>query len=337
MEMAGKRSAGGADKRLDRLIRIAALVLVVGAVVVGVAYFLDQRVDPGPTLADRQVAAAEAAVQKSPNDVSLRLGLALAYQGAGRIDDALAQFDAVIKVQGDAKVALNAKAGILVDRGDLAGAQALYQHVVDVAKGGEFAGLDPELEKAYYGLADIAMKQNRTADAVTNLEEAVKIGSTDADAWYLLGKAQLAAGKTDKAIEAEKQAIAFVPVGWGDPYKVMADAYKAQNQPELAEYAGAMLDFAAGRLDQARQRLSAITNGPADAEAYTGLGLVTETQGDKQAAADAYRKALAIDPKNSTAESGLARVTGDTGASVSPGSSAAPSAAPSSASPQTGA
>jgi len=332
MEMTEKQATGGSDKRLDRLIRIALLVLVVGTVLVGVAYVLDQRVESGPTLADRRVTAAEEAVKKSPNDAGVRLGLALAYHAAGRIDDAMAQYDAVLKVQPDAKVALNNKAGILVERGDLAGAQPLYQHVVDVAKGGEFAGMDTELARGYYGLADIAMRQNRAADAVKNLEEAAKIGGTDADTWYLLGKAHLAAGSPDKAIEAEQNAILFVPVGWGDPYQVMADAYTAMGKPELAEYAGAMLDFSAGKLDTARQRLVALTGGPAALEAAVGLGLVTETQGDAKAAADAYRKALAIDPENFTAQSGLARVTGGTGATPVP-SGAPASAAPASASP----
>jgi tetratricopeptide (TPR) repeat protein len=326
VEMARKNTTNGADRRLNRLIGLAAVVLVVGAVLVGVAYFLDQRVDPGLSLADRRVVAAEAAVQEKPDDVGLRLALALSYRAAERPDDALAQFDTVIAAQADNKIALNAKAEILEGRGDLAGAQPLYQKVVDVAKDGEFAGMDTELARAYYGLASIAMAQSRPADAVTALEAAVRIGGTDADAWHLLGTAQLAAGNPDKAIEAEQNAITFVPVGWGEPYQVMADAYTAQGKPEYAEYANAMVDFAAGRNDQARQRLTALTGGPAALEAWVGLGLVTEKLGDTQAAIDAYGKALEIDKNNFTAQGGLARLVGDTGQSAAP-ASAAPSAA----------
>ncbi len=325
--MTRKQALGEADRRLARLTRIAALTLVLGVIVVGVAYFVDQRSDAGPTLADRRVAAADAAVKKDPNNAGLRLALALAMQADGRVDEALDQFTQVIAVQADNKVALNAKAGILVDRGDLAGAQPLYQKVVDVAKGGEFAGMDTELEQAYYGLATIAMKQSRPSDAVTSLEAAVKIGGTDADAWYLLGQAQLAAGSPDKAVSAEQNAVAFVPLGWGDPYKVMADAYTAQGKPELAEYANAMVDVTASRYEQARQRLTALTGGPAALQAFVGLGLLEEMQGDTQAAVDAYRRAVALDASNFTAKSGLARLTGGAAGSE------APSGAPASASP----
>ncbi|MFN8630570.1 MAG: hypothetical protein U0838_09710 [Chloroflexota bacterium] len=83
---------------LRRLVRIAALVLVVGLIAFVALYLLDQRVERGPSLADRKVATLEAEVRQSPQAIGPRLQLAAAHAAASRPKDAVAQYDEVLKI-----------------------------------------------------------------------------------------------------------------------------------------------------------------------------------------------------------------------------------------------
>ena len=285
------------DAWLKRLVIGASLVLLVATPIVIVGYLLDQQVEPGASIADRRLADLEAAVKKQPDEVGLRLTLGDAYLEATRAQDALGQFDAVIAVAPRNVRALLGKAGILEAGGDLGGAQALYQQAVDIAKGGEFAAADTGLERAYYGLGSIAVKQSRFSDAIAALESAARIDGTDADAWYLLGVAQLGAGHAVKAVQAERNAVTFVPMGWSEPYETMAKAFAALGETPGVEFSQAMVDFVAKRYDAARQRLLALLDGPAAADANLGLGMVAETEGDAPAAIDVVSQGARARPR----------------------------------------
>jgi cytochrome c-type biogenesis protein CcmH/NrfG len=72
-----------------------------------------------------------------------------------------------------------------------------------------------------------------------------------------------------------------------------------------------MAAYSRGDLDDAAEKLeAAIASSPTLAEAHTGLGLVRETQGEKDAAIVAYQQALQLQPDNFLAAGGLARLTG---------------------------
>ena len=153
--------------------------------------------------------------------------------------------------------------------------------------------------------------------------------ATDADTLALVGSSYLATGDTKNAINYLRQALMFVPAGWPDPYTTLAKAYTTAGQPEEAAWAGAMVDFANKDYDKAISELTPLASGPAAADAETGLGLALEGKGDMAGAAGWYRKAVAADPNNFTATSGLGRTTNSgnphpslalPGASVSAGS-----------------
>ena len=176
------------------------------------------------------------------------------------------------------------------------------------------ANVDQMLELSYYGLGAIALHDGKADEAIQHLNKALLIKRTDADAMNLLGAAYVKAGKADQALEPLRKAVLFVPTGWADPYTSLAAAYTALNQPELAEWAGGMADLAKGDATTAERRLTAIATGKAAVDASIGLGLIAETRGDTATAADWYRKAVAIEPKNESALLGLSRVTTGAGA-----------------------
>lgn len=309
------------DRALSRLLRIGTLVLIIGIPLFGVVYFLDQRVSPGPSLDQRQVITAEAQVRKSPNNVAARLALAAAYRQDKRLDDALRQYDEILRVEPTHRAALLGRGEILYIKGDLAAAAATLQKITSAAATGEFAGADPQLEEAHYYLGAIAVKQDNGQTATAELSAALKIDGTDADAWYLLGTVQLKDGQAKNAVRSLRQALLYVPTGWCDPYGQLGAAYRNLGQLPQAEYAGAMLDFCQNRTVEAINRLKALAGGPEAVDAMLGLGMIAETGNNRDEAISWYRKVLAVNAGNTTAISALSRL------GAAPAGSATPSPA----------
>jgi tetratricopeptide (TPR) repeat protein len=300
------------DRQLDRLVKRIAAFLVIGLIAFVGFYVLDRWRPPSAPIVDQRTAVLEQAVRDDPADIPSRGQLADIYVAVGRYAEAIAQYDAILDAGKDVELAHLGRANAYQASGQLDPAAKDFQAVVDIAKDGEMANVDPMLEAAYFGLGSIAMAQGKPADAITHLEKALAIKRSDADALNLISKAYLVVGDTDKAILTAKAAIAFVPIGWTDPYLTLAQSYAKAGQPEMAEWAGAMADFSDGKTDQARTRLTALSaGGPAMVDAMIGLGLVAESAGDLPVAASWYERALTADPDNPAARLGIGRAGSD--------------------------
>jgi tetratricopeptide (TPR) repeat protein len=289
-------------------MRLGVMVLAIGVATFGFMYYQDQHVNAGPSLVDRQIAGAEAAVKKTPNNLTFRLQLAAAYLQNKRPDDALTQYDVILKAQKDNRQALLGRGQILITKGDLKAAYATYHQITNAAAKGEFSGADPQAQEAHYYLGQIAVKQGNAKVAVTELQTALKIDGTDSDALYLLGLARLQEGSPKLAVDSFKQALLFVPTGWCEPYTQLALAYgKLANAPQ-ATYAGAMANFCHKKPVEAKAQLNTLTTGPAKVDALLGLGLISETQSLNPEAISWYQKVLKVDPTNANAISSLSRL-----------------------------
>lgn len=297
------------ERQLNRWIRRVALLLVAGVVLFTGFYVLDRWRAPATPIVDRQLSALEQAVRDNPEDVVSRGQLADLYVAKGRFEEAVVQYDAILETGKAEQLAKYGRAMAYVGLERYEEATADYLAVVEIARGGEMAHVDPTLQAAYYRLGDLELRQGRPAEAIPYLEKSLAIKRSDADAMYLLGSAFVATGETDKAIASLRAAVAFVPIGWSEPYTAMAEAYAGAGDAAMAEWAGAMAAFAGGRGDEARTRLLAIADGPAAFDAAVGLGIVAEVAGQTAEAADWYRKALALEPESTEARMGLSRVT----------------------------
>jgi tetratricopeptide (TPR) repeat protein len=295
-----------------------ALLFVVVLVAFAAFYAIDRFRAPAAPIVDRERAVLEEAVRADPADIAARGQLADIYLAAERYDEAIAQYSEIIATGKADKPGYASRARAYELKGELDAAVADYTKVVALTKDTEMANVDPVLEGAYYGLGAIALQQDRAQDAVDFLSKALAIKRSDADAMNLLGAAYVKVGQPDKAIVALSKAIEFVPIGWADPYLSLQQAYTAGGDRDLAEWAGAMADLAAGDTAAAESRLVAISSGPAAVRATVGLGLVMESKGDSPAAADWYRKALALDATNVSAKLGLSRVGSGTATSPAP-------------------
>lgn len=310
------------DRTQHRLIVGMVMILVIGIPLVGALYFLDQFRDPGPAMADRAVMSAEDAVQKSPNAITPRFTLAELYAAKGRYADAIVQYEEILKVQPDTAAVLLGRGRALMAMGELDAAATDFQAVIDGAVEKEMAGYDQQLEGAYYSLGAVTLKQGHPKEAADHLASAVLINRTDADALFLLGKALIESGDPKSGIDALHLAIALVPTGWCDPYAELANAYTAQKDATGATYASGMVALCEQRFTEAKTQLTTASSGKYALDAFIGLGLLAEEQGDYIAAADAYGKALAIEPQSFAATTGMGRVGGASQVHASPSPSA---------------
>ena len=296
------------DRQLNRLIKRVLALLVLGTIAFVGFYALDRWRPATEPIVDRRLSALEQAVRDKPEDIASRGQLADTYVAKGLYDEAIVQYNLILKTDEETELATYGRAGAYVGLGQLDAAAKDYQAVVDIAKGGEMAHVDPMLQAAYYSLGSIAMQQAKPAEAIPFLEKALAIKRSDADTLYLAGTAYLATGETDKAETALRAAVAFVPIGWAEPYTALAASFTKAGKAAVAEWAGAMADLAAGKPDLAEPRLLAIVEGDASVDAAIGLGLLYETKGDSTAAAKWYGKALALSPDNAAARLGMGRV-----------------------------
>lgn len=306
------------DQLLDRLLLGFALVLVIGVPAFGVFYWFDRHPDPGPSMAERAVAEAEQAVRDAPSDLDARNRLAAAYVSAGRYQDGVEQFSESLVLAPDNRAALLGRglAYRMTDLPDLALAD--FERLVTVASGGEMAGVDPELQHAYYEIGLIHLAQDRAGEAVTALESALRINSSDADALYAYGSALIETGDPTRGVAALRRAVAFVPSGWCEPYYGMVGGYNALRDVAGAAYAGGMVAFCEGRLDQAAASLTPLVEGAYRIDAWLGLALVSAADGDSSAAISYYRQVLAEEPDNASALIGIGQLGGAADASLPP-------------------
>jgi tetratricopeptide (TPR) repeat protein len=296
------------DRTLNRILLGLILAIVIGVPAIALVYVLDRNVDPGPPVAERAIAAGEEAVRNEPNKLSNRFGLAMAYAAADRQADAIAQFTEILRVEPVHRGALLGRADAYIATSDLDAAAGDFQALVDATAGGEMAKVDPQREAAFYGLGSIALSQERPADAVAALTEALKISRTDADALNLLGTALLETGDAENAIKALRAAIALVPAGWCEPYAQLGAAYAAAGNSAGAQYGSGMVALCEQRTAEAEQVLTPLIEGPLAMDALIGLGLAAEERGDPAAATDFYSRVYAADPTNFNAIAGLNRL-----------------------------
>jgi len=293
---------------LDRLIRIGLVVVVVVVGFQVVNYALD-RLNKPPSLVERQIDAAEKAVRAQPNETGLRLRLAEIYRAADRPDSALDQYDEVLKLEETQSTALLGRGEVLAEKGDNSEAVVSFKKIIGTAGEEEFAGVDPQLEAAYYGLGSVLLEDGQSKKALKALQRAVKVEAGDADAWNLLGTAAVGAGSPALAVKAFRQAVLFVPSGWCEPYEGLSKAYRKLHRKPFAQYATAMVDLCEKRPADATRRLRPLASGPVAVDAMLGLGMAAEAESNRSAAARWYRKVLAVDSENFNARSNLSRLS----------------------------
>ena len=182
-----------------------------------------------------------------------------------------------------------------------------------------------------------AMQQNSSADAVKDLEEVLKKYPSNRDALYLMAQARLSLGQLDQAKAFIADLDRFHP-NYLKPGLLKVQAAFVAGEPEnavkeandlLAKIEGATMspDLTAqgiqelrvralssrglayldlGKIAEAKADLQAIVNGtPKSSSALVNLAKVFSAEKNHTGALDLYNKALAADPENFDAVSGI--------------------------------
>src|SRR5664280_3522460 len=313
-----RRTTSVSDRRVSLLLRAGVVVLVVGAGAFGTIYYKDQYGSAGPSKIDRQTTAAESAVKLAPNNIDARLTLAADYQLDKRSNDALNQYSIILQAVKGNRFALLGQGSVLTAQGKLTAAAASYKQITAGNAKGEFAGADPQLQEAYYNLGSIAVKQHRPTDALFELQAALGIDPQDSDSLYLMGLAQLQAGKTQLAVDAFTKAVEFVPTGWCEPYTQLALAYGKLKRAPQATLNSGLADFCHNKTADAKAKLTTLTKGPQAVNAMLGLALIAETDTSHAEAISWYRKVLTVDRTNVVATAAIKQLaTGPTPSTTS--------------------
>ena len=254
-------------------------------------------------------------------------------QRAGRLEEALAAYDALVPFKPSA--GLSGKGAILHDLGRAedafeayralasaspADATAWYNCGAILAARGEHAAAceyfdkalvcDPHYGKALYGVAAALQKLGRPEEALAVCDNA----PADFDAWFLRGNILYSLSRAEEALAAFGKALALKP---GDPGALCNKGETLRQLGRFPEAAAALgealaqnprsvqamlglgiIEFKYARLEEAlRYFNAALEADPACATAYTGRGLALQELGRFGEAMADFERSLALNPE----------------------------------------
>lgn len=247
-------------------------------------------------LLEWEIQNLETQVETNPDSLDMKVNLALLYLDNNQYKKAESELKDVLELEKNYTDALYALGFLYIETEKFNKAVEPFLTIVELNKDNPMRLINRQLESVYFYLGVAYHQLSSYQDAVDSLSEALTIDRTDADAWYLLGNVYRDMGHYNSAIDSYKQALRFVPE-FKEVYQDMQVCYKDSGEPELAEYAQAMVDYCSGSTDKAIEQLESITaRGHDYAEVYLGLGMSYEKKGELQLALTAYEHALDLDP-----------------------------------------
>ncbi len=242
-----------------------------------------------------------------------RFDAALGLRGAGRLEEAEAEFERLLAEHPEfpepllalAETALQkgrfARAAELCARALEAGARPAAAHFLRARALAELGereaaiaayrhaiAAQPKLLQAYNNLGNLLSAEGRLDEAIASFRQAVAVKPDYALAWYNLGNALRRRERLAEAIEAYRRALRAKP-----------------DYPEVLNNLGNALKEA-DRLEEAAARLErAVALRPGFAEALNNLGVVLKELNRNDESIRAYRAALAVAPGLADARFGL--------------------------------
>ncbi|MCH8275591.1 MAG: tetratricopeptide repeat protein [Armatimonadetes bacterium] len=241
----------------------------------------------------RRLVEAEAvlreAIELDPNNWATHNSLGIVLARTGRSEEGEAAFRAAIQLD-PKRAQVHTNLGLhLMNSGRLVQAEALFRKGIE---------LEPKLTFSYRSLLFLLAEQGR----LTEVEDVYRqwlaalpddLSAINELAWFLAGQ-----GKSlNEALALARRAVEADP-----------------ENPDIADTLG-WVHFKRGEWAEAeialRKAVELFGVNPGAAGSLVRLGQVYEAQGDREAAKDAYRKALKIDPEHEEAQEALKRLGGD--------------------------
>ena len=203
---------------------------------------------------------------------------AIAYQ-ADDHKEAVQYLSKACKIEPDSAELQNDLGTVLIDSGELDGAEICYRTALR---------LNPAYAEAHYNLGNLLAKQGKVEAAIERFQEALRHKPDYAGAYYNLGLALQEVERLEEAARAFGRATRLLPY-WAEAHKSLGDVLHALGKGEAA--------VAAYR--------RAIELNPRFAAAHFGLGKVLHEDERLNEAIASYREALHHDPEMALARLNL--------------------------------
>jgi len=201
---------------------------------------------------------------------------------AGRVQEAIGQYEQALRLKPDLAEAYNDLGIALAQAGKIEDAIGQYEQALR---------LKPDLAEAHNDLGIALAQAGKLEDAIGQYEQALQIKPDYAEAHYNLGTVLLRLGRVQEAIGHCEQALRINPN--------LAEAHN--NLGVALGQAGKLMD-AIGHYEQA------LRIKPDYAEAHYNLGVALEQAGGVQEAIGHYEQALRIKPDLAVAQNRLAQL-----------------------------
>ena len=201
---------------------------------------------------------------------------------AGRLDEAIVQYQKALEIYPDSAEAHNNLGSALFQKGRVDEAIAQYQKALQI---------NPDHAQAHYNLGIALMQKGRVDEAIAQYQKALQINPDFADAHNNLGSALMQKGRVDEAIVQYQKALEIRP-NYVEAYNNLGNAL-----------------FQKGRVDEAIAHYQkALAIQPDYAIAHNSLGLALLQKGQVDEAINCFQQALVIQPNYVKAQNNLAWV-----------------------------
>jgi tetratricopeptide (TPR) repeat protein len=218
-------------------------------------------------------------VAKRPANTRARNGMALALDHAGRLPEAIRQFEEALRLApGDVEIRDNL--GVTLEHAGRA-VEAIRHYQAALA-------LKPSFPEAHNNLGNALIRIGRIPEAIQQYEEALRLRPDYADTRYNLGGALDQAGRTDEAIQQYEAALRLKP-----------DYAEAHNN------FGNLLRRIGRGAEAIEHYEAALRLEPGLARAHHNIGLVLEDAGRIPEAIQEYEAALRLQPDLAEAQNNL--------------------------------
>jgi tetratricopeptide (TPR) repeat protein len=322
---------------LDAAIAVVAVAVLVLGAYLGYSVWAQNRMVRDNSPSAREIAALSAKLRANPNDFDARMRLAQAFAIAGRDNEAIEQYKAVLKANKNFVPALSGVGFEYLKKKQWKEGEAYFRKVVSLTeKDTPGTGSSP-LETAYFYLGTALMEQRQYEDAAGYFKAALRLRRDSADASYALAVCYQKLGEPQGYEEYLLYTLQFDPrmpeanydlgilllakkdlAGAAEHFRTSADAAPGVDKPQIE------LDKLGNAEDRLAEAVKLKSSDPAkalieariafalDPESFASLALVGElyeVQKQPGKAAEAYRKLLVLDPGNAAATEGLKRVS----------------------------
>jgi tetratricopeptide (TPR) repeat protein len=207
---------------------------------------------------------------ETENDSDLDLEIALLYteRGLSKPDDEAMKDFAEAETWSELPLTMAAKGAVLVRRGTLGEAEALFARALES---------DAGMPEALLGMARVRLAQGQVDAAGELATSVVQSSPRSGDAWQFLAEVLEKIGRKDDAIKALEEGLKY---DMGNPRLLTALGFRLED-PQAA----------------IRALRRAVDLDPDNAEAWRGLALADARSGNEIGMHESLNRALALDPE----------------------------------------